>query len=239
MQLFFIDDLSNSEIVLSEEESKHCIRVLRKKIGDEIILIDGKGTEAIATIVDDNPKRCKLHIKLRNEKRETRNYNLHIAIAPTKNFERMDWFIEKAVELGINEITFIESENSERTKINLERCQKIAIAAIKQSKQFYLPKLNEVIKLTKFMELTKLNTKEELRLIAFCDEKTNSLTQQITQSHNQNFSILIGPEGDFTSKEIELAKSAGFKTVSLGSTILRTETAGVFVCAALKTLLEK
>lgn len=239
MQLFFIDDLSNTEIVLSEEESKHCIRVLRKKIGDEIILIDGKGTEAIATIVDDNPKKCKLHIKLRNEKRETRNYNLHIAIAPTKNFGRMDWFIEKAVELGINEITFIESENSERTKINLERCQKIAIAAIKQSKQFYLPKLNEVIKLTKFIELTKLTTKEELRLIAFCEEKSNLLTQQITQSHNQNFSILIGPEGDFTSKEIELAKSAGFKTVSFGSTILRTETAGVFVCAALKTLLEK
>ena len=133
MQLFFHQNLENNTLELPEDESKHCVRVLRKKVGDEIMLIDGKGNKAICKITDDNQKKCKLEV-VEKFHFPAKAIGMHIAIAPTKNFDRMDWMLEKCTEIGVSEITFIETENSERNKINMERCEKILIQSIKQSK---------------------------------------------------------------------------------------------------------
>jgi len=235
MHVFYQPDLSNGEVLLNEEESKHCIRVLRMKKGGEVHLADGKGTHAVATIIDDNPKKCLLEINIRNLTSGIRNYRLHIIVAPTKNFDRIEWFIEKAVEAGIDEITFIECENSERAKVNMERCEKIAVSAMKQSKQWWLPKLNELVKLN---ELMKLKSIEGSKFIAWCETgQTEQFSHLISKSTSQPITILIGPEGDFSQAEVEQAKQAGFVPVSLGDSILRTETAALYTCMAVKALL--
>jgi 16S rRNA (uracil1498-N3)-methyltransferase len=241
MHIFYQPDLTQNEIFLEEEESKHCVRVLRMKKDDEVELIDGKGTSAIAKIIDDNPKKCCLQLQTKNFKPKTRNYKLHIAIAPTKNFDRIEWFIEKAVEVGIDEISFIECKNSERVKVNLQRCEKVAISAMKQSKQFWLPKINNV---RKSDEMMKGLSDEELKLIAFCEtDIKQTLHQHINQStvtssevEKQPITILIGPEGDFTKEEVELAIKNNFKTVSFGEIRLRTETAALYACMAINIL---
>ncbi|MBX7204836.1 MAG: 16S rRNA (uracil(1498)-N(3))-methyltransferase [Bacteroidia bacterium] len=232
MHVFYQPDISNNSVTLSEEESKHCTRVLRLKKGDTVHLTSGRGIQAIASIADDNPKKCVLtiHERIAHTPRLT---HLHVAIAPTKNFDRMEWFIEKATEIGIEEITFIECEHSERNKINKERCEKVAVSAMKQSKQWWLPKIHNIIPLKKFIESPE---KKSLKLIAWCEtNQTNLLQEEIRKSSAGNFTFLIGPEGDFTAQEVELAKAAGFIPVSLGENILRTETAALYGCAIVKT----
>ena len=237
MQLFFHPNLIENEIILPEDESKHCVRVLRKKVGDKIILIDGKGTEAITEIVDDNPKKCKLLIRIKNQKSKNQKSKLHLIVAPTKNFEKMEWMIEKCVEMGIDEITFIETANSERAKINLERCEKIAISAIKQSKQYWLPKINELQKFDSFLKKLETKNENELRCMAWCEtELTEHLKHHIRTSANQHICLLIGPEGDFTGNEVQLAKSKDFIPVSLGENILRTETAALYATAIINSM---
>ncbi len=237
MQLFFYPNLSSTYITLPEEESKHCIKVLRKKIGNELILIDGKGLEAITEIVDDNAKKCVLKTKIINKKYKSKKYSLHIIISPTKNFDKMEWMIEKCVEIGIDEITFIETKNSERNKVNFERCEKIAISSIKQSKQYWLPKINGI---TKYDEAIKSTAAEnEIRLIAWCEAETVLTINKyidIENDANKQITILIGPEGDFTPHEINIAKQAHFIPISLGKNILRTETAAVYVATAVSVL---
>ncbi len=241
MHIFYQPDLTQNEIFLDEEESKHCVRVLRMKIGEEVELVDGKGTSAIAKIIDDHPKRCLLNIINRKSQIVNRKYYLHIAIAPTKNFDRIEWFIEKAVEVGIDEISFIECKNSERAKVNMQRCEKVAISAMKQSIQFWLPKINDV---RKSDEVMKGLNDEELKLIAFCETDTKqTLHQHINQStvtssevEKHQITILIGPEGDFTKEEVELALKNNFKTVSFGENRLRTETAALYACMAINVL---
>ncbi|MFY8190555.1 MAG: RsmE family RNA methyltransferase [Bacteroidia bacterium] len=229
MQLFYLPNLVESTFEFSEEESKHCIRVLRKKKGDKITLIDGKGTEAIGLIISDNPKKCSGEIIQRILHEPNRNYHLHIAIAPTKNFERIEWMLEKCIEIGIDEISFIETSNSERSKINLERCEKIAISAIKQSKQFYLPRLHPIQSFQSFLVQTKTIKN---KWIAWCEsEKTDYLSKQITSIENSQNLVCIGPEGDFTTQEIQLARAHNFAPCSLGTNILRSETAAVLVAA--------
>ena len=226
MQLFYLPNLDDTTFVFSEEESKHCVRVLRKKIGDQLILIDGKGTEAIAIIDSDNPKKCSGTILSKKTHKPNRNYHLHLAIAPTKSFDRMEWMLEKAIEIGVDEISFLETSNSERAKINLARCEKIAIAAIKQSKQFYLPQLNELVSFENFM---KANHENASKYIAWCEEEsTQHLFKQIPCPPAAKSLLLIGPEGDFTQGEIELALKKGYQTCSLGNSILRAETAAIF-----------
>lgn len=237
MQLFFHPDLNEHIIVLPEDESKHLLKVLRKKKSDTMLLIDGKGNEASGIIVSDNPKKTTIEISSILHHKKNRNCYLHIAIAPTKQSERMDWFIEKAIETGIDEITFIETHNTERDKINIERCEKIAIAAIKQSKQYWLPKINGIKKIEPFLNEHKTNN--ALNLMAWCEVlQTNTLGSKLKSMQPQNICILIGPEGDFTTEEIKLAQSFNYTPVSLGSNILRTETAGVFACAAVALLVE-
>lgn len=232
MQLFFHQNLENIIVELPEDESKHCIRVLRKKVGDEIILIDGKGNQATCKITDDNPKKCKLEI-VEKVHFAAKAIGLHIAIAPTKNFDRMDWMLEKCTEIGVSEISFIETENSERNKINMERCEKILIQSIKQSKQYWLPKLNNIISFKQFIvnqKTTDLNC-----LMAWCNEHTITINEAIDLK--KSTLLLIGPEGDFTELEVKLALEHNFKTISLGQNILRTETAAVYACSVLNNLL--
>ena len=232
MQLFFHPNLDNNIVELPEDESKHCVRVLRKKVGDEIILIDGKGNKAICKIIDDNQKKCKLEI-VEMVHFAAKAIRLHIAIAPTKNFDRMDWMLEKCTEIGVSEITFIEAENSERNKINMERCEKILIQSIKQSKQYWLPKLNNIISFKQFIlnqKTTELNC-----LMAWCNEQTKTIDAAIDLK--KSTLILIGPEGDFTELEAKMAIENNFKTISLGENILRTETAAVYAAAVINNML--
>lgn len=226
MQLFFHQNLEKNTVELPEDESKHCVRVLRKKVGDEIMLIDGKGNKAICKITDDNLKKCKLEV-VEKVHFTAKAIGLHIAIAPTKNFDRMDSMLEKCTEIGVSEITFIESENSERNKINMERCEKILIQSIKQSKQYWLPKLNNIISFKQFV--LNQNTFDLNCLMAWCNEQTKTINEVIDLK--KSTLILIGPEGDFTELEAKLALEHNFKTISLGQNILRTETAAIYATA--------
>lgn len=239
MHIFFQPDIYSNkqqeEIQLSEEESKHCIRVLRMKNGDTVHLADGKGTEAIARIVDDNPKKCKLMVVNRIQHASSFDYTLNLIVAPTKNFDRMEWLIEKATEAGVSSIAFMETENSERSKVNMDRCEKIAISAMKQSKQWHLPVIRE---LKSFAECVQQSSAQSQKWIAWCEHpQTESLSKALKASKDTHFTIMIGPEGDFTAAEISLALNHGFGAVSLGNTILRTETAALFACMSVKALL--
>lgn len=220
MHLFYDPtiDINQSSHILSEEESKHACRVLRLKEGDEILLLNGKGFEFKARINDANPKRCSVEI-LNFTEEVNPEYTLHIAIAPTKNSDRIEWFLEKATEIGITEISLLLCSNNERKQTKNERFEKILISAMKQSKRLYLPKLNSLIS---FKDFIKQNPKG---LIAHCydgDKSTISESFEIL-----NCPILIGPEGDFTLIEVEEALKNGYKAISLGGNRLRTETAGL------------
>ena len=220
MQLFYLDN-PQKEITLTAEESKHAIKVLRKKEGDILRFTDGKGNLFITEIaIADNKKTC-VRIVTSEQRAKQHNYHLHIAIAPTKNIDRFEWFLEKATEIGIDEITPIICSRSERKVIKTERGNRILLSAMKQSLKYHLPKLNEAIRLNDFLK----QDFEGAKYIAHCEDgKKNELK---TVNKAEKYLILIGPEGDFSSKEIELALQNQFKAVSLGTSRLRTETAGI------------
>ncbi|NLA25559.1 MAG: 16S rRNA (uracil(1498)-N(3))-methyltransferase [Bacteroidales bacterium] len=227
MQIFYCQtDINAKRVFLDSTESHHCIKVLRLKQGDEIFVIDGKGGFAKAEIVSDNYKSCEIKILEIQQNFKHRNYYLHIGIAPTKNIDRIEWFVEKAVEFGIDEISFLLCQRSERKNINIERIEKIALAATKQSIKAYLPKINP---LTKFNEFVDKNL-EQNRYIAHCGDEFKEHFANIMPV-NENILVLLGPEGDFTYDEIDIAKSKGFVPISLGNSRLRTETAGIAVCS--------
>ncbi|MBU8893748.1 MAG: 16S rRNA (uracil(1498)-N(3))-methyltransferase [Bacteroidales bacterium] len=225
MHLFYTPDISEETYTLDEIESKHCIKVLRLNTGDQIELIDGKGTFYEAKIIDPNPKKCKIEITKTIKEFGKRNHYLHIAIAPTKNMDRFEWFLEKATEIGVDEITPILCDRSERKIIKLERLEKIIISAVKQSIKAYKPKLNS---LTNYSDFVKLNFNGS-KYIAHCEENEKQSLKTSYKTGN-NALILIGPEGDFSTKEIELAKILNFHEISLGQSRLRTETAGLVAC---------
>ena len=226
MQFFYTPDINSDEYTLSKEESRHCIQVLRKKIGDIIYLVDGKGGYYKATLIGDNPKSC--HLKIDNIERNygKSDIHIHIAIAPTKMNERFEWFLEKSTEIGINEITPIICEHSERKVLKLERMNKILVAAMKQSKQAYLPKLNAAVSFDSFVSN---NTIEE-RYIANCAENDKKKQLKEVIKKGTDTLVLIGPEGDFSQKEINYAMRHGFSSVSLNKNRLRTETAAIVSC---------
>ena len=235
MQLFYYPNLSIGAFSFNEEESKHCIKVLRHKAGDTLQLIDGKGSLAQAVITKDHPKKCEGEITQVTLFEPNRSYQLALSIAPTKQHERIDWLVEKACEIGIDEINFISCDNSERERVNIERLQKICISAIKQSKQYYLPKLGE---LKPFKEQLKTQPDWQ-KYIAWCETSaTEQLAQQLNQSAKK-IHLLIGPEGDFSAKEISLAQEVGYNPISLGSNILRTETAAIAAVATVAAVLSK
>ena len=229
MHLFYVLELTptTKSIYLSEDESKHACRVLRLKINDEVSLLDGAGGVYSARIEEDNPKKCLLQIlSVTQEIKPT--HEVHIAIAPTKNMDRIEWFVEKATEIGMTELTLIICDHSERKIVKTERLEKILISAMKQSKRTFIPKLNPIIT---FSEFIKEHTQGAL---AHCEEGDKKTLQSVFQA--TNYPILIGPEGDFSSKEIVVAKSKGFDFITLGNTRLRTETAGLYACVQAKML---
>lgn len=225
MHLFYTPDLNDNLYTLNEIESKHCIRVLRLNMDDQIELIDGKGGFFTAKIIDSNPKKCTVEIINTKINYGKRNHYLHIAIAPTKNIDRFEWFLEKATEIGIDEITPILCEHSERKAIKPERLEKIITSAIKQSIKAYKPKLNN---LTKYKDFINQNS-NCVKYIAHCEENKKILLKN-NYTKGENTIILIGPEGDFSPEEIKLAKQNNFTEISLGESRLRTETAGVVAC---------
>lgn len=231
MHVFYLNIAPQQNVTeLSEEESKHAVRVLRLKTGDEVMLADGMGCAYTAHLIDDHPKRCKLAIS--EVTRHAPTTQLHIAICPTKNNERTEWFIEKAVELGISRISFLICERSERTKINMERCIKTAVSAMKQSKQWWLPKLDDAESLTTFCQTHA--EQYQHKFIAWCETPNTAALSTLLPPSVSPALVLIGPEGDFTQAETEMATHLGYQPVSLGNSILRTETAGIYVCALMR-----
>jgi 16S rRNA (uracil1498-N3)-methyltransferase len=227
MQLFYTPDIDSSlpQYFLSEEESKHAVRVLRLVAGDEVTLIDGKGGLYKAEIKDAHPKRTILQINSVTTGFNKRNHYLHIAIAPTKNLDRVEWFLEKATEIGIDEITLIICQRSERKEAKAERLDKIITSAIKQSIKAYHPVLNAPVALSQFLKQSFNGQK----FIAHCDEGEKiSLAQSIEKQ--SRYLILIGPEGDFTPAEVDAALQNGYKAITLGESRLRTETAALEAC---------
>ncbi|HDP75972.1 MAG TPA: 16S rRNA (uracil(1498)-N(3))-methyltransferase [Bacteroidales bacterium] len=225
MQIFYAPNIDGLEYQLPEDESKHCIRVLRMQIGDELYLTDGCGNLHTARIVDDNSKRCLVQVVSTQHEFSKRPFNLHIAIAPTKNIDRFEWFLEKATEIGVDTITPLLCERSERKEIKVDRLQKVAVAAMKQSVKAYLPIVNEI---QPFKEFIKSN-QSDIKAIAHCNSWDLEPFQKVIQA-GRSLLILIGPEGDFSPTEVSLAISNGFHEVSLSTSRLRTETAGIVAC---------
>lgn len=209
---------------MSPDESKHAVKVLRLQNGDSIELIDGEGGLYHATITDNHPKRCAFRVDCVNQEPE-RTAKIHIAIAPTKNLDRIEWFVEKAVEIGVDEISFLLCSNSERKVLKLDRIEKKAISAMKQSLKARKPKLNDLIPYPDFIS----NLKGPQKFIAYVDFENPRQLQDEIQA-GQSVCVLIGPEGDFSNEELTAAEKYGFKKVGLGKSRLRTETAGIVAC---------
>ncbi len=235
MQIYFANIFTDADtVLLSAEESKHCIRVLRHKAGDIIHVIDGKGNFYEAEITTADVQKCSVKIISKKQISSPKKYRLHIAISPTKNADRIEWMLEKCTELGVDEFSFIICKRTEKTGVKTDRLKKIAESAVKQSIQAMLPVINEAQTFKEFI-LQHKNTQH--KYIAHCLEKEKTALSKILK--NETALILIGPEGDFTEDEIKLAFDTNFAPLSLGNTRLRTETAGLFAAAAFKTQHEK
>lgn len=222
MQLF-LGEFNQNVALLSIEESKHFAKVLRGKVGQSLLVTDGKGKMGKGKVSEIHSKSVVVEIEEWIENTDHRDYKIHIAIAPTKSMDRLEFFLEKATEIGIDEITFLNCFHSERKNIKLERCQKIVNSAVKQSLKSYIPKVND---LTKFNDFIKQEFDYE-KLIAHCNTGFSRNSFRTLQQPKNNYLILIGPEGDFSTDEIEVAEKNGFKGVSLGNQRLRTETAAL------------
>lgn len=221
---FFCPDIAAG--TLSEEESNHAVRVLRLTEGNQISLVDGKGQWAIAEITLAHKKALKFAV-IEHHQSPGRSQEIHIAIAPTKNIDRYFFFIEKAIEIGVDRITPLLTKNSERKIISLEKTLKAALSAMKQSGQLFLPQIDDLTPMTEFVTV-KLGQSQ--RFIAHCEEDQEKKELKNEVQPEKKVVILIGPEGDFTTEEINLAKQNHFLPVSLGESRLRTETAGIVAC---------
>lgn len=234
MQLFYNPDIKQGAdtFFFDKEESKHISKVLRKKEGDSIYITNGKGFLFESVITLSSEKKCEVKIT-KETFQEPNSFYTHIAVAPTKMNDRMEWFLEKATEIGIHEITPIICDHSERKVFKIDRAEKIIQAAMKQSLHFYLPKINEPITLSEFVK----KEFDGQKFIAHCEE-TEKKSFQKEVLKNGKITILIGPEGDFSTKEINLARANQFIPVTLGNTRLRTETAALAACHTIALLNE-
>jgi 16S rRNA (uracil1498-N3)-methyltransferase len=224
MQLFYVSVIQGDACVLSEEESWHCMKVLRSKEGDVVHLTDGKGQMYQGTLSKIHHKGCLVEIS--SSTSVPRNpWNLHMAVAPTKNIDRFEWFLEKATEIGVDEITPLFCEHSEREIVKLQRLEKVLVSAMKQSLRAWLPKLNEPVKFNDFIARTVHGQK----FIGYC---ATGMESQLVKTYTpgNDTVILIGPEGDFSKNEVDCATKSGFIPVSLGQNRLRTETAAIVAC---------
>ena len=223
MRLFYNKDLleDDSRLIIEREESRHIVRVLRKKVGDTIYVTNGKGI--LFTTKIDVINKNNTELKVINSKKESKTkFHINIAVAPTKNNDRIEWFIEKSTEIGINTISTVLCEKSERKKIKMDRLEKITISAMKQSLQLHKPIIQELVSFEEFIE----NCESENKFIAHCKE-SKKLFLNNCKIKAKTITVLIGPEGGFSDNEIDLAEKHGFISVSLGNNRLRTETAAI------------
>ncbi|UII30577.1 16S rRNA (uracil(1498)-N(3))-methyltransferase [Fulvivirga ulvae] len=230
MAIFYQPEIPAGVHSLDQEESRHCVKVLRHTTGDTIKVLDGKGSIYEARITTASPKACAFEI-INTITQDKPAHYIHIAIAPTKNLDRMEWFIEKAVEIGIQEISFLLCKNSERRILKTDRLERKAVSALKQSQGAHMPRINELLPYPDF--ITKVQ--EKRKYIAYVDFSNPAKLYHIAPP-DDTYCILIGPEGDFTEDELELAIQNDFQKVSLGNSRLRTETAGLAACHMLNVI---
>lgn len=230
MQIFYTPDIIEKQ-VLPEEEAAHAIRVLRLSEGDPVLLTDGKGFFYEAIIIKAHPKHCEVAIQETIKQEPLWQTDLHIAVAPTKNMDRMEWFVEKATEIGLDSMTCLHCRYSERKEIKTNRLEKIMVSAIKQSQKAYLPKLEGM---TSFREFIK-QPYDGRKFIAHCGSGERTLLKE-TYQIGQNARIVIGPEGDFSPEEVALAIEQGYEPISLGESRLRTETAALVAVHTVRLL---
>lgn len=226
MQLFYNPDIiaHSKEVLFDREESKHISKVLRKHSGDQLLITNGKGDIFTCELTLSTANKCKAKIVV-VESKEKRPYTIHLAVAPTKMNDRYEWFLEKATEIGVDVITPILCEHSERTKIKEERLERVLVAAMKQSLQYHKPILKPLQTLKEFISANTISQS----YIAHCEDSDKTSFKDVIQP-NKDIVIIVGPEGDFSAKEIELALENSFEPVSLGNTRLRTETAAIVAC---------
>ncbi|MBE7178609.1 MAG: 16S rRNA (uracil(1498)-N(3))-methyltransferase [Mucilaginibacter polytrichastri] len=225
MHLFYLPDITE-QLCLTEEESKHAVRVLRLKEGDRVAVVDGKGAYFIAEISAVKTKRVDLAIVEKQEQFGKRNHRLHMLVAPTKNIDRFEWFVEKATEIGIDEITPVICEHSERKDLRTDRIDRVIISAMKQSVKAYKPQINEPVAFQSVIG----SVSADIKAIAHCQENGRKKSIKEILVPGKSVAIMIGPEGDFSPAEIDAALQAGFEPVTLGESRLRTETAALEAC---------
>ncbi|MBR1792206.1 MAG: 16S rRNA (uracil(1498)-N(3))-methyltransferase [Bacteroidales bacterium] len=228
MTLFYCQDIDSDTFSLPAQESHHCIRVLRMTVGDQLYLTDGRGTMCLCRIVCSDSTNCLVEVIQRDNNYGKRPYHLHIAVAPTKNNARIEWLVEKAVEIGVDEITPIICDHSERGILKTDRLEKIAISAMKQSLKAYLPLINPATPLRQFVS----RPIEGQRMVCYCEGDQRIPLSQTYQAGSDAV-ILIGPEGDFSPDEITTAIASGFQPITLGDARLRTETAALYAITAI------
>ena len=234
MELFFSNNIKNNIIILDSIESKHCIKVLRKTIGDKINIVDGLGTLYKGIVEQYSIEECHVRVVDKIDNYDKRNCYIHIVISPIKNHNRLEWFVEKSVEIGIDEISFINCERTLKHTVKTERIFKTAISAMKQTLKASLPKINNICSFDEFIA----NNKESNKFICHLENHNRA---ELFEFKNQIYKdkdtcIMIGPEGDFTLDEIKKSKSLGFKAITLGGSRLRTETAGIVACHLLNII---
>lgn len=230
MHTYFFEGILQGNIILSEAESHHAVKVMRSKNGDEVFLINGIGSKAIGIIENNHPKKCEINIGETFFEAEN-SPKITIAIAPTKTNERIEFFLEKATEIGVDTIIPLLCDNNERGKVNLERWQKIILAATKQSQRFWMPNIEAPATLQQLIS----QSLPPVKLIAYCEELPEQSILDFASSKEDKI-VLIGPEGDFSKREIEIAEQNDFKKVHLGKNRLRTETAGLVALTHLRKI---
>ena len=237
MHLFYTPGINSEIYSLSEEESKHAIRVLRLATGDAVQLIDGKGNLYEAQVADDHPKRCTIRVTDVKKEFGKRDFFLHIAMAPTKNMERTEWFLEKAVEIGIDAFSPLHCEHSERVTVKTERLLKIAVSAMKQSIKAYEPVIEETQSFGAFLKYAEDFGGQKFIAHCYREDAAPPLLKNIYKQGSSAI-VMIGPEGDFSLSEITQARKAGFEAISLGKSRLRTETAALAACHTINLINE-
>lgn len=233
MHVFYTETITPQGLLLSEEESRHAIKVLRLETGAQARILDGKGNIYLGSLAAVLKKQCVFNV-IEKQSLPKRTVQLTMAVSPTKQLDRFEWFLEKATELGVERIVPLITHHSERKVVKIERCRKILVAAMKQSMQAYLPEITEAMSFKNFLK--EQGGVDEARFIAHC--RADELPHLMQQDLAETVTVLIGPEGDFDETEVQAALAAGFKAVSLGNARLRTETAAIAAvhCVALKAL---
>lgn len=234
MQLFYAADIAEGHFDLPKEEARHAVQVLRKQVGDILHFVNGKGAWFEAEIIEASKRSCALMVRQTKQESKRKDYQLTMAVSPTKQNERFEWFLEKATEIGVDRIVPLNCKRTGRPKIRKDRYEKVLVSAMKQSLQAWLPVLEDFQTIEQFLKTTD---ESQALLVAFCEEDQQNHLWQNYQA-GQDVCIFIGPEGDFTAQEVEMIKASAGKAVSLGHNRLRTETAAIYATQTVALLNE-